>query len=72
MVTKAELTRWASALAGALREATPSIVGLSGIGLVVTGVWGLWGWQWAAILAGLPVSAFYIYGEIRRATPGRN
>ena len=41
-----------------------TVVGISAIGLIVVGVWGLWGWQWAAIVSGLPVAAFYIYGEI--------
>jgi fatty acid desaturase len=39
--------------------------GWAGLALVIAGVWGLWGWQWAAILGGLPVAGFYIYGEIR-------
>ena len=40
-----------------------TVVGLAGIGLVVAGVWGLYGWQWGAIVAGLPVAGFYLYGE---------
>lgn len=42
-----------------------TVFGWSGLGLVLAGVWGLWGWQWAAILGGLPIAAFYVYGEVR-------
>lgn len=42
-----------------------NLVGVLGVGLVVAGVWGLGGWQWGAISAGLPVAAFYLYGEVR-------
>jgi hypothetical protein len=42
-----------------------TVFGWSGLTLMLAGVWGLWGWQWAAILGGLPIAAFYVYGEIR-------
>ena len=42
-----------------------TLFGWAGLALVIAGVWGLWGWQWAAILGGLPIAGFYIYGEIR-------
>lgn len=47
-----------------------SIPGILGLLLVVAGVWGKWGWEWAAIVAGSPVAAFYIWGEVRSASPG--
>lgn len=34
--------------------------------LIVAGVWGRWGWTWAAIAAGAPGFGFYLWGEIRR------
>ena len=40
-------------------------IGFVALGLVVVGVWGLWGWQWAAIATGLPVAVFYVWGEVR-------
>lgn len=42
----------------------PTAVGVCGLGLIVAGVWGLGGWPWALIAAGLPPAAFYLYGEI--------
>lgn len=33
--------------------------------LILAGIWGLLGWQWAAIAAGLPAFTFYLWGEIR-------
>ncbi len=53
-----------------LLERARTIVGLVGIGLVVGGVWGLVGWQWGIITAGVPVATFYIYGEIRSVRGG--
>lgn len=49
------------------RDVIRNAIGLSALGLVVTGVWGLWGWQWAAIATGFPIGAFYVWGEIRSA-----
>lgn len=43
----------------------PDIVGVVALGLIVAGVWGLLGWEWAAIAAGAPPGAFYLWGEIR-------
>lgn len=47
-------------------------IGLSALALIVAGVWGLAGWEWAAIAAGAPFQAFYLVGEARAAaqTPG--
>jgi hypothetical protein len=42
-----------------------NLAGLNGYGLVVVGVWGTWGWSWAAIVAGLPIAALYVLGELR-------
>ncbi len=42
-----------------------SVVGVVGIGLVVAGVANLFGWEWGAITAGLPIAGFYLYGELR-------
>ncbi len=51
-------------------ELIRSAIGLAGVALVVAGVWGLWGWEWAAVVAGLPVAGFYVWGEARAvATP---
>lgn len=61
-VTRARLQELAEAHGPALLR---TLFGWCGLGLVLAGVWGLWGWQWAAILGGLPIAAFYIYGEIR-------
>ena len=49
------------------RELARNTVGLAGLGLVVAGVWGLGGWEWAAIAAGLPIAAFYSWGQILSA-----
>lgn len=38
-------------------------VGLASLALVVAGVWGWLGWQAGLIVAGLPPSAFFLYGE---------
>ncbi len=46
------------------------VAGLGGFGLVMAGVWGRCGWPWAAIVAGLPITAFYFLGEIRGGVPG--
>ncbi len=52
-------------------ELIRSAIGLAGVALVVAGVWGLLGWAWAAILAGLPVAGFYLFGELRAIAPPR-
>ena len=39
------------------------VVGVGSLGLIVAGIWGLLGWQWAAIAAGLPAAVFYLWGE---------
>lgn len=63
-------------LAALLRTLTsPAVVyhalGMMSIGLIVLGVWGLLGWQWAAISAGLPIAAFYLWTEARVARGAR-
>lgn len=47
----------------ALAEILRNGVGLLGLALVVAGVWGSFGWPAAAVTAGLPLSAFYIWGQ---------
>jgi len=42
-----------------------NVVGLGGLALVVAGIWGLGGWEWGVIVAGLPVGGFYLVGELR-------
>mgnify|MGYP001559448360 CR=1 FL=1 len=59
----------ASVAAWPWREVTRNVVGLGGLGLVVAGVWGLGGWEWGLIAAGLPVSVFYVLGELRAVAP---
>lgn len=44
-----------------------TLIGMGALALVVLGIWGLAGWAWAAIAAGLPVGAFYLWGEVRAA-----
>jgi hypothetical protein len=44
-----------------------TLIGLGALALVVAGIWGLAGWPWAAIATGLPVGAFYLWGEVRAA-----
>ncbi len=65
----ASASQAAAQVAALVRAHAPTVLrtvfGWSGLGLVLAGVWGLWGWQWAAILGGLPIAAFYVYGEIR-------
>lgn len=67
--TAAPIDRALARVAAFLRAHASTVLrtafGWSGLGLVLAGVWGLWGWQWAAILGGLPIAAFYVYGEIR-------
>lgn len=41
------------------------VIGMFGLGLVVAAAWGFGGWRWAALCAGLPIAAFYLYGEMR-------
>lgn len=48
-------------------DALPHVFGIAGIALVVVGIWGRWGWEWAAIAAGVLPAGFYVYGEVRRA-----
>lgn len=43
----------------------PDAVGLLSLGAIVAGVWGLAGWEWAAIAAGTPPGVFYLWGEVR-------
>lgn len=45
------------------RELIRSAVGLGGWALVVAGIWGLGGWQWGMIVAGLPIGGLYVYVE---------
>ncbi len=49
------------------RQLARSAVGIGAFGLVIAGVWGLWGWPWAAIATGFPPGAFYVWGELRAA-----
>jgi hypothetical protein len=46
-------------------------IGLGSLGLVIFGIYGLLGRDWAAIAAGLLPLSFYIYGEVRAAKPAR-
>ena len=41
------------------------VVGIGGAALTVAGVWGLWGWQCAAIALGLPLVVLYAWSELR-------
>ena len=50
-----------------VRQSLPHVFGLLGLAMIVAGVWGKWGWEWAAMIAGAVPSGFYLYGEIRRA-----
>lgn len=52
-------------------ELIRSAIGIAGVALVVAGVWSLLGWAWAAIVAGLPVAGFYLYGELQAIAPPR-
>lgn len=40
-------------------------LGLVGLALIVAGVWGLGGWPYASIVAGLPLAVSYVRGEWR-------
>jgi hypothetical protein len=40
-------------------------IGIGGLVLIVVGIWGLGGWAWAAIAAGLPTGGFYLWGEVQ-------
>jgi hypothetical protein len=51
------------------RELARNTVGLAGLGLIVAGVWGLGGWEWGAISAGLPIGGFYVLGVLRSLRP---
>jgi hypothetical protein len=50
-----------------LRAHARDLVGLTALALVVAGIYGLAGWQWAAIATGFPVGGFYLWGEVRAA-----
>lgn len=63
-MTRAELLERASSAAPALARVA---LGCGGIACVLAGVWGLWGWEWAAIAGGALPATFYIYGEARAA-----
>jgi len=54
-----------------VRELVRTAIGLGAWALVVAGVWGLGGWPWGLIAAGLPVSGFYLFGEALRLAPRR-
>lgn len=41
------------------------MVGAVGLALVGAGVWGLYGWQWAAVLVGSLFVGLYIVREVR-------
>lgn len=58
------------AIATTARTQAEEIAGVAGFGAIITGVWGLWGWEWALIAAGLPVAGFYLWGQIRIVTAG--
>jgi hypothetical protein len=47
-----------------------SAVGWLGIGFVAAGFWGLFGWPAAALVAGTPIAAFYLYSQARILTRG--
>ena len=53
-----------------MRESLQRLAGPASIGLIVTGIWGLVGWQWALIALGIPPAAFYLYGEMRAVRAG--
>lgn len=49
-----------------------SLAGLGAIALIAVGVWALYGWPVALIVACLPFAAFYIWGEAQAMrTPNR-
>lgn len=53
------------------REVARSSIGLACWSAVVAGVWGLGGWEWGLIAAGLPGAIFYAWGEARAVAPPR-
>lgn len=55
-----------------LSRALPHVFGLAAIAVIVAGVWGKWGWEWAAMVGGTPPAAFYVWGEIRSTRGPRN
>lgn len=57
------LRRWFGLLveAGAVQH----MVGWMGLVLIIGGVWGLFGWECASIVAGSPIAAFYLFGQVR-------
>lgn len=40
-------------------------VGAVSYSMILAGIWGLWGWQWALIAGGTPFFTFYLWGELR-------
>lgn len=52
-------------------EIARHLAGLGGLAAIVTGVWGVAGWEVAVIVAGVPFAGFYLYGEARSVAPGR-
>jgi hypothetical protein len=48
-------------------RAFPHVFGLASLGLIVAGIWALWGWPWASIATGIPPASFYVWGELRSA-----
>lgn len=45
----------------------PHVVGLVSVGVVVAGIWGRWGWEFAAMIGGGIPAGFYVWGQIRDA-----
>lgn len=64
MVTRARLAALAI-------SALPHAIGWLAIALVVAGIWGRWGWEFAAMLGGAIPAGFYIWGQARAARPQR-
>ena len=50
-----------------LLAALPHLLGLAGLALVVAGIWGAFGWEAGAVVAGSPFAGSWLYGEARRA-----
>lgn len=40
-------------------------LGVGGATLATSGIWSLFGWEWAAIALGLPLVALYVWFELK-------